>query len=318
MKQSKKILAILPHSIGGRLTTSSIIDGFRALSFKVDIFDELYDSDFLKKFETEKYSYLLGYDYSAINLKAENALDIKTINYFSDILFDPHSGKNWESLYPRLKDLDNLSFYWDEELTRKENNSQIHYLPHFVNTDIYKNTGVKSEYDVIFMGRLDNDLRLKTLIQIIKNFPKTAYFAIERHLEDAVSRVNDKDGKFLKNAYGGFIDNEKDMADTINKAKIVINFNEQGMGSLNYRTIQTMACERLLLGDFREEGLKFFGENYIYYEDVEDLIKKIDFYLKNEEIAKKIAKNTRKIIEEQFSHRAGVQKILDIMEVENF
>ena len=37
----KNILAILPHSIGGRLTTSSIIDGFKLNGFNIDVYDEL-------------------------------------------------------------------------------------------------------------------------------------------------------------------------------------------------------------------------------------------------------------------------------------
>ena len=42
----KKILAILPISIGGRLTTSSIIDGFRQNDCEVVVFDELFDENF--------------------------------------------------------------------------------------------------------------------------------------------------------------------------------------------------------------------------------------------------------------------------------
>ena len=42
----KKILGILPHSIGGRLTTLSILDGFRLNGFEIVIFDELKNDDF--------------------------------------------------------------------------------------------------------------------------------------------------------------------------------------------------------------------------------------------------------------------------------
>ena len=41
MKTGDKILAILPHSIAGRLIVSSMADGFESLGFKVDKFDEL-------------------------------------------------------------------------------------------------------------------------------------------------------------------------------------------------------------------------------------------------------------------------------------
>ena len=44
----KKILAILPISIGGRLTTYSIIDGYRQNGCDVTVFDELFDKNFEK------------------------------------------------------------------------------------------------------------------------------------------------------------------------------------------------------------------------------------------------------------------------------
>ena len=62
MKQ--KILAILPISIGGRLTTSSIIDGFRQNDYDVVVYDELFPKNNLKKLqkgidEIEKYDILI-------------------------------------------------------------------------------------------------------------------------------------------------------------------------------------------------------------------------------------------------------------------
>ena len=41
LMKERKILAILPVSIGGRLTTNSIIDGFRQNNYKVTVYDEL-------------------------------------------------------------------------------------------------------------------------------------------------------------------------------------------------------------------------------------------------------------------------------------
>ena len=78
--------------------------------------------------------------------------------------------------------------------------------------------------------------------------------------------------------YQGFIDNEEDMAKAINNSKIVFNMNSQGISSLNYRTIQTVACKRLMLSDYREE-LDLFDGHMPFYEDFSDLIFKIDSYI---------------------------------------
>jgi len=299
MDKNSKILAIYPKSIGGRLTMSSIFDGFLSLGYNLEFYDELNPT----KLDFSKFDYFLGYDFSAINLNGK-----KNINYFSDVLYDPHSGENWQIHYQKLKDENNISFYWDEELTKKENNPRICYLPHFVNTDVYKDLNLEPKFDVIFAGRLDTDYRLNTFLEVLQNFKKVGYFAIERHFLDAKNRLK-QNAHLLDNVYQGFIDNEKDMALAINQAKVVINFNEQGVGSLNYRTIQTMACKKVMLCDYRQEGVKLFGDDFIYYTD--DLIEKIRFYIDNKPI--KTLNSLRRVVEENFSHRAGVLRMVDFI-----
>ena len=82
--QNKKlnILVILPHSIGGRLTTSSISDGFVQNNCKVTKFDELKQplSELKTLLKSSRFDYIVGYDFSAIKIKTELNLQIKTIN----------------------------------------------------------------------------------------------------------------------------------------------------------------------------------------------------------------------------------------------
>ena len=51
----KKVLAILPISIGGRLTTSSIIDGYRQNNCEVIVYDELFNKNLTKILKREKF-----------------------------------------------------------------------------------------------------------------------------------------------------------------------------------------------------------------------------------------------------------------------
>ena len=60
------ILGILPHSIGGRLTISSIFDGFVQNGHEVEIFDELKQNDFLQFIDKKIYDYIVGYDFSGL------------------------------------------------------------------------------------------------------------------------------------------------------------------------------------------------------------------------------------------------------------
>lgn len=318
METGDKILAILPHSIAGRLIVKSMADGFSSLGYKVDFFDELFGKDFKSAYEKENYKYLTSYDFCAINLKRKNKIEAKTLNFFGDEIQDPHSGEGWDLFYEDLKDESNLSYIWDKELFENEKNPNMMYLPHFVNTDVYKNMHLEKKYDVMFMGRLDTDFRLNNFKRILDEIPSLAFYSIERHYQDALTRLDDAHKPLLERAYKGFIDNEPDMAEKINEARIVINFNAQGVSSLNYRTIQTMACETLHISDERNDGTKYFGSNYISFKNLDEMFKKIYYYLRNEEEASIITKNIRQIIETNFSHRAGAEAMVKFAQSKDF
>ena len=311
-----RALIIFPESIGGRLTISSIKDGFVQNGYSVDVFDELYKNNL--KFDFNNYKYIVGYDFSPVKFKVENNLKIPTIAYFSDVIQEKTSGIGYLELYKYLRDDDIFVFYWDRELAKAED---LFYQPHFVNCEIYKELKPLSEtsFDVSFMGRLDTDLRLRTFLDLNKYFKnlKFSWHAIERHYLDALSRCkNDFEKEILKNTYKGFIDNEKDMAKAINDTKIVYNINAQGISSLNYRTFQVLACKRLMISDKRGE-LDLFEGILPYYCDFDDLVKKIEFYLNNEIEYQKITEKTDKIINLNHNSKICVEKMLKIINSKN-
>ena len=71
----KTILAILPISIGGRLTTNSIIDGYKQNGCDVIIYDELFDTN-LPQILKKSFNQIVGYDFSPLKIKIDNNLDI--------------------------------------------------------------------------------------------------------------------------------------------------------------------------------------------------------------------------------------------------
>lgn len=299
------ILGILPISIGGRLTTLSILDGFRQLGHTVTVYDELKDNHSLEN----NYDLLVGYDFSPVKLKRDYKLSMKCVAYFSDEIRNRTSGPYWEELLEELARDDIYTFYWDRELVKQEHFKNLFYLPHFVNTEIYKNKEVQKECDVMFAGRLDTDYRLEMITSLAEALGISfKWYAIERHYQDASNRTKNK--QLIEKIYSGFIDNEMDMADAINKSKIVINMNSQGLSSLNYRTMQTVACKRLLISDERQE-LDLFDNKIPTYENKEDLKEKILFYLNNEQEYNRITEYCEKICREKYSSTQGVKYILD-------
>ncbi len=299
-----KILGILPESIGGRLTTSSILDGFTMLGHSVTIFDELKDSYQL----SNDYDLIVGYDFSALKIKKDNNLTMKSVNYFSDEIRNRTSGPYWQELLSELDKDDNYTFYWDRELIKQEKFKNIFYLPHFVNTNIYKNLGLKADCDVMFAGRLDTDYRLNMIADLVESLDvRFRWYAIERHYKDALSRVKNKET--IEKIYSGFIDNEKDMSDAINKSKIVINMNSQGVSSLNYRTMQTIACGKLLISDNRDE-LDLFDNKIPVYENGDELKNKIMYYLENSDEYNKITQYCQDVCIKNHNSISGVNYII--------
>jgi len=304
--QRTKILNILPKSIGGRLTMSSIIEGLRQNGYFVEVFDDLYDTNFNFK---NGYDLVFGYDFDAIRIKKQHEMSIPSINYFSDEIRSKTSGEGWDIYLDELSKNDNYTFYWDRELIKNEPFKNIFYLPHFINPEIYKDITAPTN-DVMFAGRLDTDYRLNMITSLVEELPEINFewYAINRHFEDALSRSQNKD--LIKKIYKGFIDNEKDMAIAINKSKIVINMNSQGKSSLNYRTFQTVACKRLLISDYRSE-LDLFKNNLPYYKDKADLKEKIKFYLNNEKEYAKITEICQAICYKHHNSKDGTKFMLE-------
>lgn len=306
--KKRNVLAILPVSIGGRLTTSSIIDGLRQNSCDVTVFDELFDKNLPQK----NFDFIIGYDFSPLKIKVDNNYSIPCICYFSDDIRSKASGPDWEKYLPYLEDDNNYTFYWDKVLTSYETFKNIHYLPHFVNFEIYKDLKTKPKFDIMFAGRLDTDYRLSFFEELALKLPelKIAWYAIDRHYKDAKKRS--KYPEIIDLCYQGFIDNEKDMAKAINNSKIVFNMNSQGISSLNYRTFQTVACKRLLISDYREE-LALFEKNLPFYEDFSDLIFKIESYLEDESAYNKIVEECYRIASQSHNSKDCVRYMLKVL-----
>ena len=311
MSEKINILAILPESIGGRLTTGSLIAGFQQNNCCVTVYDELFDNN-LNELLNGNYDYITGYDFSGLKIKIDNKLDIPSINYFSDDIRSKTSGPFWEEYLDYLENDDNYTFYWDKQLTECEQFNNIHYLPHFVNTDIYNDLGIEPEFDVMFAGRLDTDYRLNFFEELVMKMPKLkiAWYAIEKHYQDARKRAQYPE--MLDLCYMGFIDNEPDMARAINNSKIVFNMHSQGLSSLNYRTFQTAACKRLMISDYREE-LSLFDGYMPFYEDMSDLIFKLENYLEDKTAYSTITDACYNIVRQNHNSKDSVAYILDIV-----
>ena len=313
----KNILVILPRSIAGGLIMEGFANGFELNKCRVmkKIIDELTKEDI----ENFKPDMILGYDYSF--LMDDNCTQIiknsdckNLVCYFADEPQGKFALGDKTQLYDELKKIKPKVFIWDKDFIGEFKDST--YLPLAVNSKKYRTEFSGYKYSISFVGRPLTDIRQKILCELVKVFKnKLNIFSYEKHFLQSVEEIKEKglldedDLKVYSKCWHGFIKNEEDLAAIYNSSKINLNINLQGKSSINYRVFEVLASGGFLFTDEREDLGEYFkiSKHLETYKNVNDLIDKINFYLKNLNIAQKIAQLGKFEVTENhaFSARAG-------------
>lgn len=295
----KKILIISPRSIAGSLIMNGFAHGFKSNDCKVlsKVVDELKKED-VEKFKPDM---IFGYDYSF--LMDENCTKIvkksgckNIVCYFADEPKGKFALGEKDYLYEELKKFNPKIFIWDEDFLNEFENST--YLPLAINPEKYQTAFSGYKYQITFVGRPLTNIRQEILCAIVKTFGnKLSIFSYEKHFLKSVEEIKSKnllteeELAIYSNCFKGFIEKEEDLAKIYNSSKINLNINLQGKSSLNYRVFEVLASGGFLLTDERLDLENYFkiSKHLETYKTTEDLMDKIDFYLKNPNISKKIA-----------------------------
>lgn len=281
----------------------SLATGFEVNKCKVltKVVDELEVQD-IEKFKPDA---IVGYDYSF--LTDENCKKIiedygckNLAFYFADEPKSKFALGEKTHLYEELKKLDATVFIWDKDFV--SDFDKCFYLPLAVSPARYAIDFSGYKYDITFVGRPLTEKRQMILCDLIKVFKqKLSIFCYEKHFLQSVEEIKaqnllDSDDLMIyENSYKGFIKTEKELAKIYNSSKINLNITEQGKSSLNYRVFEVLASGGFLITDEREDLEKYFkiSKHLEVYKDLPDLIDKIEFYMKNLNIAQKIAHRGR-------------------------
>lgn len=80
------------------------------------------------------------------------------------------------------------------------------------------------------------------------------------------------------------------------------------------RVIDVMGCGGFVLSNYQEEILEYMhpGVDCEVYESLEDAYYKVEFYLKNEKIREKIARNGLELVTRDFSFEDRVKVLLEL------
>ena len=298
----KKILAVLPNSIAGSLIVRGFASGFRANGFYV------LEKDFRKLTAEEislfKPDMIFGYDYGFlmsddIELKEfikNYSKKCRLVHYFADEPDGRFAYVDKKELYEEYKTLNAKTFLWDKDFLSQIDNSE--FLPLGVNTKAYRIEPVDKEYIISFVGRPLTDKRQKILAALIKHFGKKLnIFSYEKHFLQSLDDMKNKmlldetEMDIYKSTYRGYLRTEKELARVYQSSLVNINITLQGTSSLNYRVFEVPASYGFLITDYVEDLEKNFhiSRDLEVYRSIDDLIDKTEFYIKNQDIAEKIA-----------------------------
>ena len=113
----------------------------------------------------------------------------------------------------------------------------------------------------------------------------------------------------------GPVNYDYDMPLIFRQSKINLNISLRSIRSgIPLRAFDIMGCGGFLLSNFQRDFLDYFvpGEDFVFYENKEDLLWKIDYYLEHEEERQAIARNGYDKVSAGHTYRHRIKEMLDL------
>jgi len=140
----------------------------------------------------------------------------------------------------------------------------VRWLPSWTGVDFFNRRFIERDFDICFIGSI-NEQRQEMLDKVTQVF-------------------FDKNLYFKKNVYGN------DYVYLLNKSKIVLNL-AQGKTGTSQRVFEAAACEAMVLTNWIDESEQLYegDKEVVYWNDLDELIQKLELYLNSEDKRKSIA-----------------------------
>ena len=256
---------------------------------------KILNENFLKIIEKQKPDYLIfGHRYNEIEIDTilkikKLSPNTKTIIEYGD---DDSRFDDWGRYYCLFFD-----YIWTskKELSIYKNDKRDDaYFMIGISTDYYKPLSLKKIYDVSFIGRPIADR-----YDYIR-------FLLDKGINLALFGVGWTDYPDLKDIQKGFLHDE-DFVKVINQSKINLNFSktlydEGKKGQIKGKIMEIPACGSFLLNEYTEMNPKFINKRKeINFKTKEELLEKINYYLKNEKEREKLAELVYKDVLNEFT-----------------
>lgn len=165
-------------------------------------------------------------------------------------------------------------------------------------------TGIQTDeyiYGNYFIGRKLTEMdRIRTLTSVAKHHPLRLYTINSSYHAPGIENM-------------GTVDYENEMPYVFHYSKINLNITLKSIKSgIPLRAIDIMAAGGFLLSNFQADFLEHFtpDEDFVYYNDLDDLNDKIQYYLNHDEEREQIAKNGQEKIRRYHSFEDQFRRMI--------
>ncbi len=202
----------------------------------------------------------------------------------------------------------------------KSSKKDLKYVPSVLIKD-YKTRFNGYKYTLTFAGNPATDIREKILSYLIYNYGNLNIFCRSYDFYKSVDEIKEKqllDYEYLdiyRKSYRGYVESAKDLSEIYSSSKINIDLISTNNKKINYRCFEILASGGFLISPYNDEIIKYFdlGMDFETYTNCEELTDKIDFYLKNLNLASLIADRGRKNVINNYSYYDRLKKILKVI-----
>nr|WP_319395122.1 glycosyltransferase [uncultured Desulfobacter sp.] len=280
-------------------------------TFDVYFYDTNYSTDSIPTRDLKFISHIKKTAPDALILSSYDHRNIRqpnryTIKYISEKMGIPIISIWWDSVniyfYKRsflpIADIIDLNIFIDSGKTCKNSRYADRCLHLWAPEDpqLFYNPNAERIYDVCFLGST------------------SSYRSIRKKYLERIKNLGTDYRIILSGGTGSQRLSELEYAAVMQKSKISVNFSHsvQDAHQLKGRVLETMLCGALLLESENDEIKRLFipYEDYVPFKSTEDMIQKIQFYLKNESELNRIANNGYQKANRLYSNKKFWEKVI--------
>ncbi len=305
-----KAIVIIPDNNKGKFISKGYSAAVKELAYFV-IEKKLFD---INSEEIKKISPAIIFIFWT-GLSQRDIIEDTVSNYDNEDTVFIHTAELSSSIPDIYKDKDN-HYIFTTDFKTKKNEFKFGIIP-----NDYKTKFQGYKFNITFAGNPATKNREEILSQLIYNFGPVNIFCRSFDFYKSLDEITEKGllkDYFLelyKQSYKGYVESQKELSDIYCASKINIDMENENPKSVNYRCLEIMASGGFLISQYNPKLVKYFdeGKEIETFKNAEDLTDKINFYLKNLNLAQLIAAKGKQNTLNNFSYYDNLKTMLKVI-----